>query len=153
MEVEFKKGAFSYFSLAGLENNCTIYQRLSANGWVEQRRNTVSDGRTIEFFSRSYVYSIRPRHKTKSPLSLAHMFRLLAWVFRSWFKSRHFVTRKGKPKIGLKHIFKSRCWSEGFQDNVVSSCHMTEERLELAGVSVCGCRLIKTQPSGLRYWQ
>ena len=36
MEVEFKKGAFSYFSLAGLENNCTIYQRLSANGWVEQ---------------------------------------------------------------------------------------------------------------------
>lgn len=51
MEVEFKKGAFSYFLLAGLENNCTIYQRLrSANGWVEQRRNTVSDGRTIEFF-------------------------------------------------------------------------------------------------------
>lgn len=146
MEVEFKKGAFSYFLLAGLENNCTIYQRLSANGWVEQRRNTVSDGQCS-------VYSIWPRHKTKSPLSLAHMFRLLAWVFRSWFKSRHFVTRKGKPKIGLKHIIKSRCWSEGYQDNVVSSCHAAEERLELSGVSVCGCRLIKTQPSGLRYWQ
>lgn len=55
MEVEFKKGAFSYFLLAGLENNCTIYQRLSANGWVEQRRNTVSDGRTIEFFKRLSV--------------------------------------------------------------------------------------------------
>lgn len=43
MEVEFKKGAFSYFLLAGLVNNCTVYQRLSAKGWVEWRRNAVSD--------------------------------------------------------------------------------------------------------------
>lgn len=52
MDVEFKKGAFSYFSLAGLENNCTIYQRLSANGWVKQRSDSVSDGWMSEFFSK-----------------------------------------------------------------------------------------------------
>lgn len=128
MEAEFKKGAFSYFSLAGLENNCTIYQSwVQTVGWNRGGTQFQMVGLSffvfvfVFLFSRSYVYSIRPRHKTKSPLSLAHMFRLLAWVFRSWFKSRHFVTRKGKPKIGLKHIFKSRCWSEGFQDNVVSS--------------------------------
>lgn len=66
MEAEFKKGAFSYFLLAGLENNCTIYQRLSANGWVEQRRNTVSDGRTIEFFQEAQC--IASGHVTKQNL-------------------------------------------------------------------------------------
>lgn len=66
MEVEFKKGAFSYFLLAGLENNCTIYQRLSANGCVEQRRNSVSDGWMIEFFQAAQC--IASGHVTKQNL-------------------------------------------------------------------------------------
>lgn len=54
MEVEFKKGAFSYFLLAGLENNCTIYQRLCANSWVEQRNDIISNGCTTGVFQAAH---------------------------------------------------------------------------------------------------
>lgn len=69
MEDEFKKGAFSYFLLAGLENNCTIYQRLSTNGWVGKRRNTVSDGWTTEFYKQLSVKHLAMSKNKISPQS------------------------------------------------------------------------------------
>lgn len=66
MAVEFKKGAFS-FLLAGLENNCTIYQRLRENVWVERRRNAVSDGRTIKFVNAAWRTA--PGHVTQKTKS------------------------------------------------------------------------------------
>lgn len=69
METEFKEGTLSYFLFAGLENDCIIYQRLSANGWVGQRRNTIIDGQMIEFFKQLTVQHLATSQNKISPQS------------------------------------------------------------------------------------
>lgn len=81
---------------------------------------------------------VAPGHVTKQtpPSSLADMFGELALVFRPQFKSRCIATRRGKPKIGLKHIIKSRCLPERFQDYTESSSSHGGRKTEFR-VSVC----------------
>lgn len=67
-----------------------VNQRLSATGWVKQTKNTTADDGWVDFLIQAVQNTVPDQatsRKTKSPLSLACVFRLPAWVFfRSRFK-------------------------------------------------------------------
>lgn len=61
-----------------------------------------------------------PAHSAKSTQTGEGVW-INVGLFRSWFKSDYSVTRKGKPKIGLKHRNNVDVERRLLKDNVASS--------------------------------
>lgn len=61
-----------------------------------------------------------PAHSAKSAQTGEGVWNTVG-LFRSWFKSDYSVTRKGKPKIGLKHRNNGDVELRLLKDNVASS--------------------------------
>lgn len=80
-------------------------------------------------------------------------------LFRSWFKRDSSVSRKGKPKIGLKHRNKVDVELRLLKDNVASSHNQWTFYFQLSLFFFCldfqfvGISKARRSPSGLRCWQ
>lgn len=115
-----------------------------------------TEGRTVTAIV-SEARCVAPGHVTKQtpPSSLADMFGKLALAFRPQFKGRCVATRRGKPKIGLKHIIKSRCLPEHFSGlhRVLLLTRRVEEEDAILQSFSLWTSANKTQPPGLRCWQ
>lgn len=154
MEFEFKKGAFSYFFACRIREQLYHLPKVECKwlGWTEEGHRF----RRWDGWVSQEAQCIASGHVTKQNLPSVWHMRFDCWheFLGFWFKKSTLCNQKGQTKDWPKtHHQKADVDLRVFRIMLRPLVIWRRTRLELSGVSVCGCRLIKTRPSGLRYWQ